>query len=173
MVTQTKRFKAAAAGAPVSNMISAYDGIRWGTGLPRQFQYERTQSRIGGTLWEYPHALHRELADLHGRPRADAADDAAQRPGRRGAVVSGHRVLPGPAPARQGSAICSTTSASRTACARRRTRRTTRCGCSSSSTTTCKGAPKPEWMEKGIPYKPREGSRPTAPRPPEITEGNE
>ena len=48
MVTQTNRFQAAAAGAPVANMISAYDGIRWGTGLPRQFQYERTQSRIGG-----------------------------------------------------------------------------------------------------------------------------
>ena len=54
MVTQTGRFKAAAAGAPVSNMTSAYDGIRWGTGLPRQFQYEKTQSRIGGSLWEYP-----------------------------------------------------------------------------------------------------------------------
>jgi dipeptidyl aminopeptidase/acylaminoacyl peptidase len=54
MVTQTTRFRAAAAGAPVANMISAYDGIRWGPGLPRQFQYERSQSRIGGTLWEYP-----------------------------------------------------------------------------------------------------------------------
>jgi dienelactone hydrolase len=54
MVTQTNRFKAAAAGAPVSNMTSAYGGIRWGTGLPRQFQYERTQSRIGKTLWEVP-----------------------------------------------------------------------------------------------------------------------
>jgi dienelactone hydrolase len=54
MVTQTKRFKAAAAGAPVSNMTSAYGGIRWGSGLPRQFQYEKTQSRIGGSLWEQP-----------------------------------------------------------------------------------------------------------------------
>jgi len=54
MVTQTNRFKAAEAGAPVSDMISAYDGIRWGTGLPRQFQYEKTQSRIGGTLWDSP-----------------------------------------------------------------------------------------------------------------------
>jgi dipeptidyl aminopeptidase/acylaminoacyl peptidase len=54
MVTQTNRFAAAAAGAPVSNMISAYGGIRWDTGLPRQFQYERTQSRIGGNLWQYP-----------------------------------------------------------------------------------------------------------------------
>jgi dipeptidyl aminopeptidase/acylaminoacyl peptidase len=49
-----QRVKAAEAGAPVANMISAYDGIRWGTGLPRQFQYEKTQSRIGGSIWEYP-----------------------------------------------------------------------------------------------------------------------
>jgi len=54
MVTRTNRFRAAAAGAPVADMISAYDGIRWGPGIPRQFQYERTQSRIGGTIWEYP-----------------------------------------------------------------------------------------------------------------------
>ena len=54
MVTQTKRFNAVAAGAPVVDMISAYDGIRWGTGIPRQFQYERTQSRIGGSIWQYP-----------------------------------------------------------------------------------------------------------------------
>ena len=54
MITQTTRFKAAAAGAPVANMTSAYSGIRWGTGLPRQFQYEHTQSRIGGNLWESP-----------------------------------------------------------------------------------------------------------------------
>jgi dipeptidyl aminopeptidase/acylaminoacyl peptidase len=54
MVTQTNRFRAVEAGAPVANMISAYDGIRWGTGLPRQFQYERTQSRIGGSIWQYP-----------------------------------------------------------------------------------------------------------------------
>jgi dipeptidyl aminopeptidase/acylaminoacyl peptidase len=54
MVTRTSRFRAAAAGAPVADMISAYDGIRWGPGLPRQFQYEQTQSRIGGSLWQYP-----------------------------------------------------------------------------------------------------------------------
>ena len=54
MVTQTNRFRAVEAGAPVANMISAYDGIRWGTGIPRQFQYERTQSRIGGSIWQYP-----------------------------------------------------------------------------------------------------------------------
>jgi len=50
ITTQTRRFAAAVAGAPVVNMISAYNGIRWSTGKPRQFQYERTQSRIGGSL---------------------------------------------------------------------------------------------------------------------------
>ena len=45
-------FAAAGSGAPVSNMTSAYGGIRWATGMSRQFQYEKTQSRIGKTLWE-------------------------------------------------------------------------------------------------------------------------
>jgi dipeptidyl aminopeptidase/acylaminoacyl peptidase len=54
MVTQTNRFKAAEAGAPVGNMTSAYSGIRWGTGMPRQFQYEQTQSRIGTPLYKNP-----------------------------------------------------------------------------------------------------------------------
>jgi dipeptidyl aminopeptidase/acylaminoacyl peptidase len=54
LVTRTKMFAAAGAGAPVANMTSAYGGIRWGSGLNRQFQYERSQSRIGATLWEKP-----------------------------------------------------------------------------------------------------------------------
>jgi len=54
MVTRTDIFAAAEAGAPVSDMISAYGGIRWGTGMSRMFQYEKTQSRIGGSLWEVP-----------------------------------------------------------------------------------------------------------------------
>jgi dienelactone hydrolase len=54
MVTQTDIFAAAEAGAPVSNMFSAYGGIRWASGVNRAFQYERTQSRIGGSIWDYP-----------------------------------------------------------------------------------------------------------------------
>jgi dipeptidyl aminopeptidase/acylaminoacyl peptidase len=54
LVTQTDMFAAAMAGAPVSNMTSAYGGIRWGTGMSRMFQYEETQSRLGATLWEQP-----------------------------------------------------------------------------------------------------------------------
>ena len=54
MITRTSIFRAAEAGAPVSNMISAYGGIRWASGLSRMMQYEKTQSRIGGSLWEAP-----------------------------------------------------------------------------------------------------------------------
>jgi dipeptidyl aminopeptidase/acylaminoacyl peptidase len=54
MITQTNMFRAAMAGAPVANMTSAYGGIRWESGLARAFQYEKTQSRIGGSLWQYP-----------------------------------------------------------------------------------------------------------------------
>jgi dipeptidyl aminopeptidase/acylaminoacyl peptidase len=52
LVTRTDLFACAIAGAPVSNMTSAYGGIRWSTGKSRMFQYENTQSRIGATLWD-------------------------------------------------------------------------------------------------------------------------
>ena len=54
ILTKTDIFACAESGAPVVNMVSAYGGIRWGSGLSRMFQYERTQSRLGGTLWEKP-----------------------------------------------------------------------------------------------------------------------
>lgn len=54
LITQTNMYAAAWAGAPVANMTSAYGGIRWESGVNRQFQYEKTQSRIGATLWDRP-----------------------------------------------------------------------------------------------------------------------
>ncbi|MGH7711357.1 MAG: alpha/beta hydrolase family protein, partial [Gemmatimonadaceae bacterium] len=54
VITQTSMFAAAVPNAPVANMTSAYGGIRWESGLARPFQYEKTQSRIGGSIWEYP-----------------------------------------------------------------------------------------------------------------------
>ncbi|WP_313265073.1 prolyl oligopeptidase family serine peptidase [Sphingobacterium sp.] len=54
LITRTNMYAAAWTGAPVVNMTSAYGGIRWQTGMSRQFQYEHTQSRIGKTLWEAP-----------------------------------------------------------------------------------------------------------------------
>ena len=52
LVTRTNMFAAAGAGAPVSNMTSAYGGIRWESGMTRAGQYEHGQSRIGKTLWD-------------------------------------------------------------------------------------------------------------------------
>lgn len=52
LVTQTNKYRAAMAGAPVSNMTSAYGGIRWGSGWVRAFQYEKGQSRLGVSLWQ-------------------------------------------------------------------------------------------------------------------------
>ena len=54
LITRTNLFAAVEAGASVSNMISAYGGIRWGTGMVREFQYEKTQSRIGAPPWDAP-----------------------------------------------------------------------------------------------------------------------
>lgn len=54
LVTRTNMFACAGSGAPVSNMTSAFGGIRWGSGDSRQGQYELGQSRIGRNLWEAP-----------------------------------------------------------------------------------------------------------------------
>lgn len=70
MITMTNRYAAAMAGAPVSNMFSAYGGMRWGSGLNRQFQYEKTQSRIGKTIWEAPE-LYIENSPLFHLPKVE------------------------------------------------------------------------------------------------------
>lgn len=55
VITQTQMFAAAVPNATVVNMTSAYGGIRWASGVERAIvNYERGQSRIGGSLWEYP-----------------------------------------------------------------------------------------------------------------------
>jgi len=54
LITRSNLFRAVEAGAAVSNMVSAYGGIRYESGMSRAFQYERTQSRIGGPPWTDP-----------------------------------------------------------------------------------------------------------------------
>jgi dipeptidyl aminopeptidase/acylaminoacyl peptidase len=54
LLTQTHRFRAAEAGAAVTNMTSAYGGIRLESGNVREGQYEMGQSRIGATPWDRP-----------------------------------------------------------------------------------------------------------------------
>jgi dipeptidyl aminopeptidase/acylaminoacyl peptidase len=63
MITQTNMFRAVEAGAAVDDMFGGYGGIRWGTGMSRAFQYEKTQSRIGVPPWENP-ALYIENSPL-------------------------------------------------------------------------------------------------------------
>lgn len=70
LVTMTTRFKCGMAGAPVSNMFSAYGGMRWGSGLSRTFQYETGQSRIGATIWESPE-LYIENSPLFHLPKVE------------------------------------------------------------------------------------------------------
>ena len=68
LITQTNMYAAAWAGAPVANMTSAYGGIRWESGVNRQFQYEKSQSRIGASLWEKPE-LYIENSPLFQLPK--------------------------------------------------------------------------------------------------------
>jgi dipeptidyl aminopeptidase/acylaminoacyl peptidase len=70
LVSHTKMFAAAEAGAPVTNMTSAYGGIRWESGMSRMFQYEKSQSRIGATLWETP-LLYIENSALFDAPNIE------------------------------------------------------------------------------------------------------
>jgi hypothetical protein len=102
IVTQTNMFAAAVPNATVVNMTSRTAAFA-GEGIERaSFQYERGQSRIGGSLWEYPERYIENSPLFFARSRHDAAAVHGQRQRRRGALVSGHRVLRGAAPPRQG-----------------------------------------------------------------------
>ena len=52
LITQTDAFAAAAAGAPLTNMISMYSSIDWNTGSATQPIFESSQGRFTGGYWE-------------------------------------------------------------------------------------------------------------------------
>jgi dipeptidyl aminopeptidase/acylaminoacyl peptidase len=52
LITQTRAFKSAAAGAPLTNMISMYSSIYWNTGSANQPIFESSQGRFTGGYWE-------------------------------------------------------------------------------------------------------------------------
>ena len=54
LVTQSDLYACSAPGAAVTNMFSAYGGIRYESGRSRASQYETGQSRIGATPWKRP-----------------------------------------------------------------------------------------------------------------------
>ncbi|HHS13967.1 MAG TPA: S9 family peptidase [bacterium] len=59
LITQTGRFKAAAAGAPLTNLISMYSSIYWNTGSANQPIFESQQGRFTGGYWELNDAYRR------------------------------------------------------------------------------------------------------------------
>ncbi len=102
LITRTNMFAAVEAGASVSNMISAYGGIRWGTGMVREFQYREDPEPHRRPTLGRAAPVHRELTDLLGQENPDAVSHDPQRRGRRGPLVPGHRVQHRHAPAREG-----------------------------------------------------------------------
>lgn len=53
LVTKTgDLFACANIGAPITDMVTGYLGIRGGSGLPRYFMYEEWQSRMGVPIWD-------------------------------------------------------------------------------------------------------------------------
>jgi dienelactone hydrolase len=52
LITQTEAFRAAVAGAPLTNMISMYSSIYWNSGSANQPIFESSQGRFEGGYWE-------------------------------------------------------------------------------------------------------------------------
>jgi dipeptidyl aminopeptidase/acylaminoacyl peptidase len=158
IITQTSRFAAAEAGAPVGNMTSAYSGIRWGSGMPRQFQYEKAQSRIGKSLYEAPH-LYLENSPIFHIQRAttpllilhDDQDDAVpwyqgielflamRRHGKEAYLLNYNGEFHG--------------------LRRRHNQKDYTWRMMQFFDHHLKGAPAPEWMKKGVPYIDREDEK--------------
>lgn len=65
LITQTTQFKAAAAGAPLTNMVSMYDLIYWNTGGGNMAIFESSQGRFKGAPWENWDSYHRNSPVYH------------------------------------------------------------------------------------------------------------
>ncbi len=53
IITQTNIFRAAVAGAPLTDLISMYSSIYWNTGSSNQPIFESSQGRFKGGYWDY------------------------------------------------------------------------------------------------------------------------
>jgi fermentation-respiration switch protein FrsA (DUF1100 family) len=65
LITQTNMFKAAAAGAPLTNMISMYDLIYWNSGGGNMSIFEASQGRFKGAPWENWESYQRNSPVYH------------------------------------------------------------------------------------------------------------
>jgi dienelactone hydrolase len=59
LITQTDAFRAAVAGAPLTNMISMYSSIYWNSGSANQPIFESSQGRFKGGYWDNLEAYSR------------------------------------------------------------------------------------------------------------------
>ena len=67
LITHTGKFKAAVAGAPITNMISMYSLIYWNTGSTNQPIFESSHGGLTPGYWENYDAFKRNspAADLN------------------------------------------------------------------------------------------------------------
>ena len=94
VITQTKRFKAASIGAPVTNLMSFTGTADIPGFIPDYF---------GGEFWNDPRALRPAFRHVQHQGRLDADDDPAWRSGRPRALFAGTGTLQrAQAPGRQG-----------------------------------------------------------------------
>lgn len=59
VVTQTDRFKAAIAGAPLTDLVSMYSSVYWNTGSANQPIFESSQGRFSAGYWDLQDAYIR------------------------------------------------------------------------------------------------------------------
>jgi dipeptidyl aminopeptidase/acylaminoacyl peptidase len=67
LITQTDVFKAAVAGAPLTNLVSMYNSIYWNTGSANQPIFESSQGRFSVTYWDDLDAYVRNSPVYHAK----------------------------------------------------------------------------------------------------------
>ncbi len=65
LVTQTKLFKSAIAGAPLTNMVSMYGSVYWNSGTADGAIFESSQGRFLGGYWDNTEAYIRNSPVFH------------------------------------------------------------------------------------------------------------
>jgi len=67
IITQSNAFKAAVAGAPLTNLISMYSSIYWNTGSANQPIFESSQGRFTSGYWDNQEAYLRNSPVFHAK----------------------------------------------------------------------------------------------------------
>jgi dipeptidyl aminopeptidase/acylaminoacyl peptidase len=67
LITQTPRFKAAVAGAPLTNLVSMYSSIYWNVGIPNQPIFESSQGRFTAGYTDLLEAYLRNSPVIHAK----------------------------------------------------------------------------------------------------------